>query len=123
MSQVKVTKGVHVCSKMLIVFHVQTELSLVVASLSIYSARVNVVAIVVVHVSCWTEPFVVRNTTKISNSVSSCSSPVPSPALSVGPSNQCAVVRVCHLCHAVCCVVSCVVWCGVLCVRVFMWWW
>ena len=67
--------------------------------------------------SCWTEASVVRNTTKISNSVSS---PVPSPALLVGPSNQCAVVRVCHLCHAVYCVVSCVVWC-VVCVRVFMW--
>ena len=48
-----------------------------------------------------TEASVGRHTTKIANSVSSRSSLVPSLALCAGSSDQCAVMRVCLVCHAV----------------------
>ena len=103
-------------------FQVQTELSFVVASLSFFSAHVSVYPTVAV-VLCWTEANVDRKTTKIENSVSSRSSPVPSLALCVGSSdqrdgNQCCPsfdgsVCVIRRCVCVCVHVECVFVCTV----------
>ena len=85
-----------------VVYVLRDRVIICCSSLSFYSAHVSVDPTVVVRVMLDRSQCVSQHNQngEFCVSVSSCSSPVPSLALCVGSSDQCAVMRVCHLCHA-----------------------